>query len=259
MANTKQQTHNTSQANSSVESTNALEGGTGVHVNSVSDASTPSASADAASSNASEVVNALPTHDMATTSSGSQVTEQMTEQVANPVLESTTATTKATEQAHGSQAGQATDQAISSAVEQGSSTMTDAAGQVAGEAANQAATAPLAMESAFTWGGYFQAIGTLLILLALLWGVVWLVRRYGRFNFLPKPGAFPRDGLRLESQLPLGPRKGLMVVRFLNKRLLLGVTDHQITLLKETSDDEDTNNMEFKDVMEMAKRQKSDD
>ncbi len=154
-----------------------------------------------------------------------------------------------------------------SAAGSGTAPVADTAAQVAEKVAEQAvngaATAansvPMPMESAFTWSGYIQAIGTLLILLAVLYGVVWLVRKYGRFNFLPKPGAFPRDGLRLESQLPLGPRKGLMVVRFLNKRLLLGVTDHQITLLKETADDEDENNMDFKDVMDKAQRQKSDD
>ena len=31
--------------------------------------------------------------------------------------------------------------------------------------------------------------------------------------------------------MPLGPRKGLMVVRFLKNRFLLGVTDQQITVL----------------------------
>ncbi len=166
------------------------------------------------------------------------------------------------EQAVGPATGQVTEQATGQLFEQATTStqaVGNAVGQAAEQVATQAATAPMPMESAFTWGGYFQAIGTLLILLAVLWGVVWLVRRYGRFNFLPKPGAFPRDGLRLESQLPLGPRKGLMVVRFLNKRLLLGVTDHQITLLKETADEDDKNNMDFKDVMEMAQRQKSDD
>ncbi len=88
-------------------------------------------------------------------------------------------------------------------------------------------------QPAFNWSGYIQAIGILCILLAALWLLVWLVRRYGKFNFLPRPGGLPRDALIMEAQLPLGPRKGLMVVRFLNKRLLLGVTEHQITLLSE--------------------------
>lgn len=85
----------------------------------------------------------------------------------------------------------------------------------------------------FSWGGYFEAIGVMLILLACLWGALWVVRRYGKFRFIPAPGAFPRGGLVVETQLPLGPRKGLFVVRYLNQRLLLGVTDQQITLLQE--------------------------
>lgn len=114
--------------------------------------------------------------------------------------------------------------------------------------------APLPMDSVFTWGGYFQAIGVLLLLLALLWGVVWLVRKYGKFNFLPQPGALPRDALRLEAQLPLGPKRSLVVVRFLNKRVLLGVTDHQITLLQEAGEHHEHDSTEFEEVMEKAQR-----
>ncbi len=86
--------------------------------------------------------------------------------------------------------------------------------------------------TAFTWGGYFQALGVLLLLLALLWGLLWLLRKYGKFRFMPTGNTFPRAGLQLETQLPLGPRKGLMVVRYLDERLLLGVTEHNITLLR---------------------------
>lgn len=133
-----------------------------------------------------------------------------------------------------------------------------AAGDAASAASAAGAAAGLA-GTTFTWGGYFQAIGTLFLLLALLWGAVWAVRKYGKFNFIPKPGAFPRNCLRLEAQLPLGPRKGLMVVRFLNKRLLLGVTDHQITLLTESAEHHDqSNNAEFKDFFEAEQRQKTD-
>ncbi len=100
----------------------------------------------------------------------------------------------------------------------------------------------------FSWSGYFTAIGTLLILLALLWGLVWALRKSGRFNFIPRPGMFPRDGLRIEAQLPLGPRKGLTVVRFLNKRLLLGVTEQNITLLQEIEDKDDST--DFQSLLE---------
>lgn len=131
----------------------------------------------------------------------------------------------------------------------------DAAVQAMGTAA-QAAGAP--MESAFSWGGYFQAIGVLLLLLALLWGVVWVVRKYGKFNFLPQPGSLPRDALRLETQLPLGQRRGLVVVRFLNKRLLLGVTDHQITLLQEAESHHEHDSLDFQKIMEQEQRRKAD-
>jgi len=91
-------------------------------------------------------------------------------------------------------------------------------------------------------------------MVAVLWLAVWLARRFGKFNFLPRPGALPRDALVMEAQLPLGPRKGLMVVRFLNKRLLLGVTDQQITLLTEEQAQHEPENADFKQIMEEARR-----
>ena len=90
---------------------------------------------------------------------------------------------------------------------------------------------------AFSWSGYFYAIGALCLILGALWGVLWLMRRSGKFRFMPSYSAFPRDALRIEAQIPLGQRRGLMVVRFLNKRLLLGLSDQQIHLLSEAEYD----------------------
>lgn len=99
-------------------------------------------------------------------------------------------------------------------------------------AAEQTPQADVALTPhAFSWGGYIQALGAVFLLLAFLWFMLWLLRRYGKFNFLPRPGSLPRDALVMEAQMPLGPRKGLTVVRFMGKRLLLGVTEQNITLL----------------------------
>ena len=128
-------------------------------------------------------------------------------------------------------------------------------GGLAGQAAARAAEHGTGLgESSFSWGGYAQAVGILFLLVALLWLVVWVVRRFGKFNFLPRPGALPKGALVMEAQLPLGPRKGLMVVRFLNRRLLLGVTDQQITLLTEEQAQHEPENADFQQVMEEARR-----
>lgn len=133
------------------------------------------------------------------------------------------------------------------------------AAHTAGAAASAAAGASgIPVESTFSWGGYFQAIAVLLLLMGLLWGLVWAARKFGKFNFMPRPGDFPRDSLRVEAQIPLGPRKGLVVVRFLNRRLLLGVTDQQITFLTEAEHDNGQDGMDFQGIMEEARRQKPD-
>lgn len=116
--------------------------------------------------------------------------------------------------------------------------------------ADAAAVAATVGQHGFSWSGYIQALGMLLLLLAAIWIALWLLKRYGRFSFLPRPGSMPKDALYMEAQLPLGPRKGLMVVRFLNKRLLIGVTDHQISLLAEERTEHEASDTGFAKIME---------
>ncbi|MBQ7739270.1 MAG: flagellar biosynthetic protein FliO [Desulfovibrionaceae bacterium] len=106
----------------------------------------------------------------------------------------------------------------------------------------------------YSMTSYFQGLGLLFLILALLWFGVRILKRYGRFNFLPRPSNLPKDALQLEAQLPIGPRKGLMVVRFLQKRLLLGVTDQQISLLTWESVDDGKAN--FEELMAKANEPK---
>jgi flagellar protein FliO/FliZ len=116
-------------------------------------------------------------------------------------------------------------------------------------------TAPVA--GTFSWSGYFYAIGALCLILGALWAVLWLMRRSGKFRFMPSYNTFPRDALRIEAQIPLGPRRGLMVVRFLNKSLLLGLSDQHITLLSEADYDGQTST-DFSKALEAAERQETD-
>ena len=109
---------------------------------------------------------------------------------------------------------------------------------------------------AFSWSKYFYGIGALCLILGTLWGVLWLMRRSGKFRFMPSHNTFPRDALNIEAQIPLGPRRGLMVVRFLNKRLLLGVSDQQITLLSEAEYHD--GQTDFSKVLAAAERQETD-
>ena len=89
----------------------------------------------------------------------------------------------------------------------------------------------------------------LLLILAIILLGFWMLRRFG-----PKIGLGPagRGGLlRLMGQLALGPRKSVVVVRFLNKDLVLGVTDQTITLLTEVPSDHDSSKA-FADTLAQA-------
>ena len=113
-------------------------------------------------------------------------------------------------------------------------------------------------DSTFTWGAYFQAVGILILLLCVLWFALRVLRRVGGGRFLPAATTLPRQALRVEAQLPLGPHRGVFAVRFLNKRLLLGVTEQNITLLSEMDAHDDQNNsQDFHSVMESARHEEA--
>ncbi|KAF1076466.1 flagellar biosynthetic protein FliO [Halodesulfovibrio sp. MK-HDV] len=111
------------------------------------------------------------------------------------------------------------------------------------------------------WGSYVQSIGILLLLLGGLYGLLWFVRKVGmNKGFRGKKGG--ERTLDVEERFHLAPKKQLVVVRFLNKRLLLGVTDHQINLLSETEAEDDSSHSsdseEFKKFMGQLRNADSD-
>jgi flagellar protein FliO/FliZ len=83
-------------------------------------------------------------------------------------------------------------------------------------------------EVTLSWKGYFEALAILCFLLFGFFSLLWLLKRFSRGGL--RFGAGGPD-LRVESRLALGPKKWVMVVRYLDKRLLLGVTEQNITLL----------------------------
>ena len=114
--------------------------------------------------------------------------------------------------------------------------------EVAGQAIEQAAQ-PDGQQSAsaapvetpirvpqYSFGSYIKALGILCLAVVGLWFALWLLRRYNR-SFRPMLAGLDRNALRVEAQLPFGPRRGLMVVRFEDERLLLGITEQHISPL----------------------------
>lgn len=88
----------------------------------------------------------------------------------------------------------------------------------------------------------------LCIILALMFVVLYLLKRFGPKGGLSMGGD---KGMKILGQVSLGPKKNLVVVRFLNKILVLGVTDTQINLVTEMTTDESTS---FEDVLDTTTR-----
>ncbi|MFP5222680.1 MAG: flagellar biosynthetic protein FliO [Acidobacteriota bacterium] len=112
-------------------------------------------------------------------------------------------------------------------------------------------TAPITAPTSLGAGGAAiqMAVALLLILFVILLAY-YLLKRFG--PRLGLGGAAKAHGMRVESYLTLGPRKNIMVVRFLNKLLVLGVTDQSINLLTEVDAHDGQEN--FQAVLENASR-----
>lgn len=73
---------------------------------------------------------------------------------------------------------------------------------------------------------FWRTLGALIVVLALIGGAAWLLRR----------GVVARrtgKGLAVESALPLGERRSLVVVMVEGRRLLLGLAPNNVTLVAE--------------------------
>lgn len=98
-------------------------------------------------------------------------------------------------------------------------------------------------------GAALQMTLALLLILGVILLAYWMLKRFG-----PRLGLGSRaavHGLRFEGQLALGPKKSIMVVRFLNKLLVLGVTDQSINLLTEV--DQSHEAKEFESSLDEAR------
>jgi flagellar protein FliO/FliZ len=77
---------------------------------------------------------------------------------------------------------------------------------------------------------WMKMAGGLFLLLGLLFLAFYLIKRFG-----PRMGLSSLNSrdLSLHAQLALGPKRTVVVVRFLNKYLVLGVTETQINKITE--------------------------
>ena len=88
-----------------------------------------------------------------------------------------------------------------------------------------------------SWKGYFEALALLCFLLALVLGMLFLFRRLSRGGGLFAASSAP--GMKIETRMALGPKKYLLVVRYLDRRLVLGVTEQKISLLAQIALEEE--------------------
>jgi len=72
-----------------------------------------------------------------------------------------------------------------------------------------------------------QSLGAVLVVLALVAALAWMARR-GNFNALRRRGP-----VSVETAVPLGDRRSLVIVSVEGRRLLLGLTPANISMVAE--------------------------
>jgi flagellar biosynthetic protein FliO len=77
-------------------------------------------------------------------------------------------------------------------------------------------------------GELWRSLVAIVVVFGLLGGLAWAARR-GRLGFFKKQPTH----VRVEVTVPLGERRSLMVVAIEGRRLLLGLTPTQVTLVTE--------------------------
>lgn len=82
--------------------------------------------------------------------------------------------------------------------------------------------------------GLLRSVGALIVVLGLFGLCLWLLRRGG----LALPGRQATRSMHVESALPLGERRQLVIVRVEGRRLLLGLSAMQVSLVADLGADE---------------------
>ena len=95
--------------------------------------------------------------------------------------------------------------------------------QTAGAVDKAAVTLPAAAEPAIA--GLLQVVLGLLVILLLIGGTAWLLRRFTHFQ------ATAQGNMKILGGLPLGPRERVVLIQVGDKQLLLGVAPGRVQTL----------------------------
>jgi len=91
--------------------------------------------------------------------------------------------------------------------------------------ANKAQPEPAAFDPLST-AYLLKLVSSLMLVLALMFAVVWLLKRTGRFS--GRAGRYP---LQVLTQMPLGTRERVLLVAVGDRQMLIGVAPGQVTAL----------------------------
>ncbi|MEJ7617239.1 MAG: flagellar biosynthetic protein FliO [Pyrinomonadaceae bacterium] len=112
---------------------------------------------------------------------------------------------------------------------------------------------PASAEAPDSFGLLMRTVGALLLIVGLIFGAGWGLRRFGGTRFgAAQPDAPP---LAVVSTVSLGERRSLAIVKFGARTLLVGSTAQAITLIAEEEETEDHAPSPARSVASMLRQQ----
>lgn len=85
-------------------------------------------------------------------------------------------------------------------------------------------------------GLFFQAFGSLLLVVILIFAVLYLLKKFVFKDYGFSAGKKNNVGFRIIGQIMLQPKKYIYIIKFYDRLLVIGLTDNNMNLLSEITD-----------------------
>lgn len=93
-------------------------------------------------------------------------------------------------------------------------------------------------------GMFLQAFGSLVLVIALIFAVLFLLKKFVYKNQNFSGGLRGNNDFKIIGQIMLQPKKYIYVLKFFDRLLVIGLTDNQINILSEITDKDTLNKIE---------------
>ena len=93
-------------------------------------------------------------------------------------------------------------------------------------------------------GMLFQAFGSLLLVVVLIFAVMYILKKFVVKDYGSAYGRKNSSDFKIVGQIMLQPKKYIYIIKFFDRLLIVGMTDNSLNLLSEITDKDTLKNIE---------------